>query len=388
MTRLLPALAFLALLGSASASEPMPKRGGPAFPGVSIANVPTSTDTTGVAADPAESRQLGAAWLKKTQQNSGGWAAGVWGEATSDAQADTATTAFVTLSLLRDAKGTRIHDEAIARGVDYVLTSIETAPADSPRLNTPEGTQIQYKLGTLVDTHLASLLLGEVYGKMGPERNRRIGKAYSTVLRKVEMAQQADGSFDSNGWAPVLSSSIASQGLYRAAENGQSVDAAVLDRADQYSAQQVSATGSADASAGAGVALYGVATALAGNTKAKRRAGSTAAPAAEEKAEAMAQQVAGDTGALVAGFGSIGGEEMLSYMMISDSLASDGGERWDDWDKQIGDYLVQIQNQDGSWVGHHCITSPVFVTAGALSTLAARDFADQKQQRSDAATGS
>ena len=79
---------------------------------------------------------------------------------------------------------------------------------------------------------------------------------------------------------------------------------------------------------------------------------------------------------------------MLSYMMISDSLAADGGERFSDWDDKIGAHLMSIQNGDGSWVGHHCITSPVFVTAGAIATLAAKDFADTRKAASEAATGS
>ncbi|HRG79347.1 MAG TPA: hypothetical protein PL167_07035 [Cyclobacteriaceae bacterium] len=31
--------------------------------------------------------------------------------------------------------------------------------------------------------------------------------------------------------------------------------------------------------------------------------------------------------------------------------------------------MVSIQNDDGSWSGHHCITSPVFCTATCLLIL-------------------
>ena len=44
-------------------------------------------------------------------------------------------------------------DIAIRNGTIYVVKAVETAPK-GPRLNTPEGTQIQYKLGQLVDTHM------------------------------------------------------------------------------------------------------------------------------------------------------------------------------------------------------------------------------------------
>ena len=299
-----------------------------------------------------------------------------WGTSTHQVPSDVATTAFVTMALIRDSGIHGTHRSAIEKGVDHVLLAIETAPDDSPRLRTPDGTQIQYKLGQLVDTHMASLLLGEVYGKMGGSRHARIQKAYARVLSKVQLAQQADGSFDANGWAPVLSTSIASQGLYKAVDNGVAVDQSVLDRADAYSNAQVSESGEADASDGAGVALYGVASALAGNKQASGRSASPSAARAETKARAMSETIASDSsGALIQGFGSMGGEEMLSYMLISDTLAEDGGKAFTQWDQKIGAHLLNIQNRDGSWVGHHCITSAVFVTAGALATLAAGDSA-------------
>lgn len=404
MTRIATSLALLAFLGSATASEPMPEEFvsiAPGLPDYGLVEIrepalgPSrgpayghNTLSQAPAKDRSQSREMGTDWLKKIQQPDGGWGAGAWGEATHQVQTDSATTAFVTMALIRDAKGGRAHYDSIVKGVDYVVNAIEASDANSPRLQTPEGTQIQYKLGQLVDTHMASLLLGEVYGKLDPERNKRVGKAYDKVLAKVAMSQQADGSFDSNGWAPVLSTSIAAQSLYKAGENGVVVEESVLDAADRYAAAQVSASGSADASAGAGVQLYGVATALAGNAQAKRRADSAAAPEAEAKSEAMARTVAADDGRLMSGFGSMGGEEMLSYMMISDSLAADGGERFTDWDGKIGAHLMSIQNGDGSWVGHHCITSPVFVTAGAVATLAAKDFSDTKRRASRDATGS
>ena len=71
----------------------------------------------------------------------------------------------------------------------------------------------------------------------------------------------------------------------------------------------------------------------------------------------------------VAGFGSNGGEEFLSYMMIGEGLVVRGGEDWQKWDKSITENLNRIQNQDGSWTGHHCITGRNFCTAAALMVL-------------------
>lgn len=73
----------------------------------------------------------------------------------------------------------------------------------------------------------------------------------------------------------------------------------------------------------------------------------------------------------IQGFGSNGGEEFLSYMNISESLVAQGGDKWKEWDTGISQNLQRIQNDDGSWTGHHCITGRGFCTASALLTLMA-----------------
>jgi hypothetical protein len=61
----------------------------------------------------------------------------------------------------------------------------------------------------------------------------------------------------------------------------------------------------------------------------------------------------------------------LSYMMTSESLVVSESDKWDDWYSKMGDRLSKIQNNDGSWSGHHCITSPVFCTAAVILTITA-----------------
>ena len=65
----------------------------------------------------------------------------------------------------------------------------------------------------------------------------------------------------------------------------------------------------------------------------------------------------------------MGGEEFISYMNLSDSLARIGGEPWVKWNTNIKERLVKLQNQDGSWAGHHCITGRVACTSAAIMTL-------------------
>jgi hypothetical protein len=203
------------------------------------------------------------------------------------------------------------------------------------------------------------------------------------------MTQQANGAFDANGWAPVLSSSVAAQSLYTAKVNGKDIDQSVLDRSDEYQAGLIGDGGALSTGEGAGVELYAAATALRANDQVVKREAQapSATPPAESRAkvaeasearDAATARITTDDGRLMSGFGSIGGEELLSYQMITDTLAENGGTDWDKWSQQIGTYLVNVQNQDGSWSGQHCITSTVFTTAGGVMTLSAGDWAAHK----------
>jgi hypothetical protein len=72
---------------------------------------------------------------------------------------------------------------------------------------------------------------------------------------------------------------------------------------------------------------------------------------------------------VISGFGNNGGEEFLSFLQTGESLVIAKDQGWKNWYGQTTKRLVDIQNQDGSWNGHHCITSPVFCTATSLLIL-------------------
>ena len=69
------------------------------------------------------------------------------------------------------------------------------------------------------------------------------------------------------------------------------------------------------------------------------------------------------------GFGNNGGEEFVSFLMTGESLIISGDNSWKTWFEKTTGRLMQIQQNDGSWQGHHCITSPVFCTATCLLIL-------------------
>jgi hypothetical protein len=71
----------------------------------------------------------------------------------------------------------------------------------------------------------------------------------------------------------------------------------------------------------------------------------------------------------VDGYGSIGGEEFFSYLNISDGLKRSGGKAWSDWHSKITEKILKLQNEDGTWTGHHCITGRCAVTSAAILNL-------------------
>src|SRR5439155_24050471 len=73
----------------------------------------------------------------------------------------------------------------------------------------------------------------------------------------------------------------------------------------------------------------------------------------------------------VAGFGSNGGEEFLSFLNISEAMLVKGGKDWKDWYAKMTTGLDKSQDKEGSWAGQHCITGKTFCTAAALLVMTA-----------------
>ena len=356
-------LLSLPLLGSGLAAADEPYEGiriAPGRPG----GAPGATEGQSPAKSADQARSLGAKWLEQHQNGDGGWAAGGWGGV--EAGSDVATTVIAVQALQRDDRAG--HQAAIRKGIEFVLKAVESAPKQGPLLNTPRNTQPQYKLGPNVDTHLAAKLLGDVANDYSGAEKARVLGALDVALVKAQAAQDANGAYESSGWAPALSSSFATQGLARGKELGREVvkDESIA-RNDDWQRKQLQGQ-SFDASAGAGVELYAVATGLANATAASGRGeGKAMAPVADAAAARVSR---GDAG-FVSGYGSLGGEEVLSYGMIGDSLRKTDLQKAKDWDGKMGEYLMRVQNGDGSWSGHHCITSTPFTTAAAVMTLGA-----------------
>jgi hypothetical protein len=365
--------------------------------------------STAVTAKPLSNNVLrGLDFLAKHQLADGGWGQGEESANMGSAMAglsersNVADTCVTLLALMRAGSTPRegVHAAALTRGFEFVLGKIEQSDADSLSITDVNGTRVQGKLGVHVDTFMASLALAEAKGLMpDAAREARLEKGLTKVLHKIEVNQQADGGFESQGWAPVLAQAVAGKGINRAAQKGAVVSDQSRKKFEDWANRQYDAkTNSFEGSGSAGVNLYAAAATVGTLEESKNTRSMERADAEKKLADkrpmsvaesAKAQRVilesadmdlaAGnaqqgvlkqlDDPSFVAGFGSNGGEEFLSYMLLAESLVAKGGKPWMDWDTAMTANLNRVQNGDGSWTGHHCITGRVFCTAASVLTL-------------------
>lgn len=336
-----------------------------------VCSILASSNRPRVEANPANVEKA-VHWLVSVQGADGGW--GQDGGETSFVRTgerlesngnDVANTAVATLALMHagSAPTRGEYKAAVRRGVEFVLRSVENSPDEGLAVTGVSGTQIQRKLGPYIDTFLASTLLSELDGNMGgAAENLRVRRALEKCVRKIERNQQRDGSWNiAGGWAPILGTSLASRSLDAARAKGVAVNQATAVKVEAYTRQ---AKSSASVSAAAGVPLYQDAQALEQLTRTKKDRDSNA-----REIRAITGQLADSR--FLNGFGSMGGEEFFSYLNISDSLHRAGGAEWSEWNGRIKTQLARLQNDDGTWAGHHCITGRVAVTSAAIMTLLA-----------------
>ncbi|MBC8106743.1 MAG: hypothetical protein H7Z14_09155 [Anaerolineae bacterium] len=374
---------------------------------------PTTAPATAPSTQPITPKELSANVKKgldrlvNTQLESGGWGQGeeAANMGAGDNQprdvANVADTCAASLALMRagSTASDGPHAKNVQRAIEFVCTEVEASDYESLDVTQLKGTRLQSKLGPHIDTFMTALLLAEVRNSMPDAATRqRVENALEKVLAKIGKNQKDDGSFVQGGWAPVLAQGMCAKAINRAAQNGAKVDEQVRERAEKYAQGQYDEKSKSFGAGGsAGIALYAASANLGAmkdsddtnvrlETALREQAASPAtAPAQRQAAQdklqlidnnrremvaargAVAEQLA--DARFLAGFGSNGGEEFLSYMNIGETLIATGGDAWEKWDKSITENLSRVQNEDGSWSGQHCITGRTFCTAAAIMTL-------------------
>lgn len=370
-----------------------------------------ATQPTSRPVDPkplSENVKKGLDWIVKAQLADGGWGQGDesshmgQGMANLSAVSNVADSCVSIMALMRSGStpSEGPFAQQIAKGVEFVCGKIDASDNDSLHITDVRGTRVQTKIGTHVDTFLAAQVLSDVKGCMPDAAgNDKVATMLAKTLRKIEKNQKQDGGFAQQGWAPALAEGIAAKAVNNAAVRGEKVSEQTLQRLDDQAKRQYDeASGKVAADgASAGVALYGTSSNVSNFANADLRYqqkekdlqaiidSPTTQPEARDRAvkemselkalrqEAAQAQVAAasrmNDPQFASGFGSNGGEEFLSYLNIGESMVLRQDPGFPEWDSKMTSNLNRVQNDDGSWSGHHCITGKNFCTASALLVL-------------------
>lgn len=350
----------------------------------------------------------GLSWIIRAQNANGGWGAG--SHSRQDivdphaVEPDPATTAMVSMALLRSGSNLQegTHSKQLQKALDFLLNAVEHSERGSLNITSLTGTQIQTKLGQNIDVILTAQFLSNVLDDAVRDKSlhERIQNSLNACVSKIQRAQDGSGNIAGAGWAGVLQSSFAANALETAHAKGADVDKQALERSQQAQKNNYNAkTGDVNTDRGAGVMLYSISGSVRASAKEARRVEEELDKAKREgrlmenapvtaenlqkigfdKDDALkyttayevyqSAKVQAQREDVINGFGSNGGEEFLSYLQTGESMVIGKDDDWQQWYDNISGRMLKIQNNDGSWNGHHCITSPVFCTATSLLIL-------------------
>lgn len=353
-------------------------------------------------------------WAIKAQQENGGWGAGLGSmQQVRDphaVQTDPATTSMVGMALLRTGSTLKEgeHAKALLNATKYLLKEIKETEKEV-FITTKRGTQIQGKLGENIDAVITAQFLSNLLTKTDDAHRLvvEIKAALDICVQKIQNTQDEKGRTAGGSWAGVLQSSMANAALEAAEVNGAKVDQDKLTKAKEYQEENYDpSTGTTNAADGAGIMLYSMSSSVRASAKNARKVREEIEEAKESNKIAADAPVTtqtlvdlgysqddatkmntsyqvyesakteAQTDRVMNGFGNNGGEEFISFLQTGESMVVGGDDTWKTWYDNVSAKMLAIQNADGSWNGHHCITSPSFCTATCILILSINNDAE------------
>ncbi len=299
-----------------------------------------------------EAVRKGLEWLKRTEGRKGG-------HGTDIGQADDiGCSAMVGLALLADGStpSQGPNKTHLKRIVNYLIGCVERMP--NGNITSQSGTQLQNKIGSQAHTFFALLFLSQICGEIGIHRKTRetVGKLVSTVVK----SQSPRGDWGQESWAPTLGTVMGWTSLRSSHFAGFRVGGSPEKTADHLMKQMNSSLNSRQHWMHS---LY------------KNATGIRVLYAMGKEEEAVSKKAFANVLKLVTrdntAFNQAGGEEFLAFHLITETMLQKEGKDWATWFPKVRDKMLDVQNDDGSWTGHHCITSRTFCTAAACLVLSA-----------------
>lgn len=236
----------------------------------------------------------------------------------------------------------------------YLLRVTENMPSND--IANASNTQLQRKIGRHAHSFFAALFFSQVVGEGDDPMPTRRGlkRVVDAIVRS-----QTDGHWGNTSWAPTLGTVMGWVSLRAADFAGMKVGGAPEKTADHLIRSMKSQLSSRDGSWM--------------HTLYKNATGIRVLYAMKRESEDISKRAFRDVLQLVSkdntAFSQAGGEEYLAFHLITETMLQKGGKDWANWFPVVRDKLVSVQNGDGSWTGHHCITSRTFCTAAACLVL-------------------
>jgi len=275
---------------------------------------------------------------------------------------DMSCTAIFGLALLSQGNtlSAGTHMVELRKVTDAVLDMVDHLP--SGKVQQATITLVERKIGRNADLFLSALFLSQLLGEASYAEND-VREALEKLVEAICQAQQRDGTWGEESWAPVLGTVLGWESLRASSSAGLRVDASAT-AAGQALLKQLQAKPADNQhwmfefykNASSIRVLYSM------NYRHE--------PAFEECVKRIIRIAHEDDRPFV----EAGGEEFLAFFLVTECMLQEREESWQSWYPTVRDKLIRIQNADGSWSGHHCITARTFCTAAALLTLQAANL--------------
>lgn len=249
------------------------------------------------------------------------------------------------------------HRRELRRVLNGLLDLVESLPkGDDPKR---AYSTVRRKIGRNADIFFAVLFLSQIYGESG-DLEPNVKTALERLVAIIASTQGKDGTWGDESWAPVLGTVMGWQSLRASSSAGLKFEAsatkagdALLKKLNQRTHNPTDWMHDLYKDASSIRVLYSM------NYRDE--------PAFKSCLGRLMKTVKEDARP----FTHAGGEEFLAFYLVTECLIKDQSGQWKDWYPTVSPRIVNIQNRDGSWTGHHCITDRTFCTAAAILTLMA-----------------
>jgi hypothetical protein len=258
-------------------------------------------------------------------------------------------------------------DEALRRATDYIVTRALESRTGEMLAGGWTWTIPERKLGNRIHIYFATAFLAQVLGALPPGvlDEDALREALAKLAARVDETQLDNGSWHDQSPEPLITTVMAWLALRSAHSAGIAIRRASVDKTLKYvkGCYDPKSGAFSDTRFGGGLRYINT----CGSLRVLFGMGEGDTPEAKGGMKTLVEKVkfAQDYG------GSAGGEDYLAALFAIEALKLEDGPVWRRYWPEIRDTLVKLQNGDGSWTGHHCITGRVFCTATAVLTLSA-----------------